>query len=81
MANTAQVCRASDLHVALASDVDDRALGYAEASHRVTGIMAGGWGENIAYLRGVEQKLTDTLNRVREALGSAETRKYLAEQE
>lgn len=74
----ANVCRMSDLHVVRENGEGDRALGFAEATHRVTGIMAGGWGGNLEYLRGVEKKLADTLNRVREAIGHAETKAALA---
>lgn len=67
-------CRLSDLQVVRETGEGDRALGFAEATHRTTGIMAGGWGHNVEYLRGVERVLSATLNRVREAIGSAETR-------
>lgn len=67
-------CRDSDLRVVRERGEGDRALGHAEAVYRTTGILAGGWGENLEYLRGVERVLTDTLNRVREAIGHAETR-------
>jgi len=69
-------CRTSDLTVTRQADDTDRSLGYAETTHRLTGIMAGGWGQNLEYLRGVEGKLADTLNRVREAIGHAETVKH-----
>ncbi len=59
----------------------DRELGYAEATHRTTGIMAGGWATNLEYLRGVEARLTESLNRIREAIGHAETLAYLKNQE
>lgn len=66
-------CRMSDLRVVRNVGEGDRALGFAEATHRTTGIMAGGWGENLEYLRGVEAVLAETINRVREAIGHAET--------
>jgi hypothetical protein len=47
-------------------------LGFAEATQRMLGILAGGWGENVQYLRGVEVVLAKTLDRVREAIVRAE---------
>jgi hypothetical protein len=76
-----KACRMSDLSVVRNVGEGDRALGFAEATHRTAGIMAGGWGENVDYLRGVEAVLTETLNRVREAIGHAETRKAIDEEE
>jgi hypothetical protein len=74
-------CRDADLTIVRQAGEGDRALGYAEAVHRLTGIMAGGWGHNPEYLHGVETKLADTLNRVREAIGHAETPALLKSQE
>lgn len=76
-----KTCRKEDLNVVSQSNEGDRALGFAEATHRLTGIMAGGWAENIEYLKGVEDRMVATLNRVREARGHAETMEHLKQQE
>lgn len=70
----AKECRMSDLTVVRQIGDSDRALGYAEGVTRTTGVLAGGWGENLEYLRGLEAALSETLNCVREAIGAAETK-------
>jgi hypothetical protein len=71
--------RDSGLTVVRQAHEGDRALGFAEATHRTTGIMAGGWGENLEYLRGVETVLAKTLDRVREAISHVEAVRLTAD--
>lgn len=52
---------------------ESRARGFADATTRLTGILADGNDRDLAYLRGVERVLTDTLNSVRQAIGHRET--------